>query len=161
VSGEGLFLIALVMAVGLVGVVVPLLPGLLLVWVAGLAWAVAEGEGTARWIVLAVMTLLLAAGTLAKYVLPMKSAAARGAPLSTLLVGALCAVIGFFVIPIVGWLVGGVAGVYLAELVRHRDARRAWESTRAALLAMGIGMLIELAAGVAMVGVWAVGVITT
>jgi uncharacterized protein len=161
VTGEGVFLIALVMAVGLVGVVVPLLPGLLLVWGAGLVWAVAEGEGTARWIVLAVMTLLLVAGTLAKYALPLKSAAARGAPLSTLVVGALGAIVGFFVIPIVGLLVGGVAGVYLAELVRHHDVRRAWEATRAALMAIGIGVLIELTAGVAMVLVWAVGVITT
>jgi uncharacterized protein YqgC (DUF456 family) len=161
VSGEGLFLTALVMAVGLVGVVVPLLPGLLLIWGAGLVWAIAEREGTARWVVLAVMTLLLAAGTLAKYALPVKSAAARGAPLPTLLVGALGAIVGFFVIPIVGLFVGGVAGIYLAEIVRLRDAGRAWEATRAALVAIGIGMLIELAAGVAMVVAWAIGVITT
>ncbi|MBA3691240.1 MAG: DUF456 domain-containing protein, partial [Actinobacteria bacterium] len=35
-------LLALVMVVGLVGVVVPVLPGLLLIAGAGVAWAVAE-----------------------------------------------------------------------------------------------------------------------
>jgi uncharacterized protein len=159
VSSEGVFLTALVMAIGLVGVVVPVLPGLLLVWSAGLVWAIVEGEGTARWVVLAVMTLLFAAGTVAKYVLPARSAAARGAPRLTLLVGALGAIVGFFVIPVVGLFVGGVAGIYLAEFLRLRDVRGAWDATWAALVAIGVGVLIELAAGVAMVLVWAAGVI--
>jgi uncharacterized protein YqgC (DUF456 family) len=161
VSDEGLLLVAVAMAIGLVGVVVPLLPGLALVWAAGLVWAIAEGEGTTRWVVLALMTVLLVAGTVAKYALPARSATAKGASRSTLVFGALGAIIGFFVIPLVGLLIGGVAGIYLAELVRLGDARRAWSATGAALVAVGLGMLIELAAGVAMVLAWAVGVIVT
>ena len=157
-SAEGLFLVALAMAVGLVGVVVPLLPGLALVWAAGLVWAIAEGEGATRWVVLGVMTVLLVAATIVKYALPARSAAAKGAPLSTLFFGALGAIVGFFVIPIVGLFVGGIAGIYLAEWVRLGDGRRAWAATRAALIAIGIGVLIELAAGIAMVLTWAVGV---
>ena len=40
--------------------------------------------------------------------------------------GAVLGVIGFFVIPVVGLVVGFVLGVYLAELVHRRDQRRAW-----------------------------------
>lgn len=159
VSTEGLILVAIVMAVGMVGVVVPLLPGLVLVWAAGLVWAIAEGEGVGRWVALGIMTAFLGAATVVKYALPARSAAARGAPLSTLLFGALGAVIGFFVIPIVGLAVGGVAGIYLAELVRLGDARRAWDATRAALVAIGIGVLVELVAGIAMILTWVVGVV--
>jgi uncharacterized protein YqgC (DUF456 family) len=65
------------------------------------------------------------------------------------------------VIPVVGVVVGGVAGIYVAELARLRDGGRAWTSTRAALVAIGIGVLIELTAGVLMIGVWALGVLAT
>jgi uncharacterized protein YqgC (DUF456 family) len=149
------------MAAGIVGVVLPVLPGLILVWAAGLWWAVADGGGAGRWTVLTVMTGLLAAGTVAKYILPARATAAAGAPWTTLAAGAVGAVAGFFFIPVVGLPVGGVAGVYLAELARLGNWRRAVGSTRAALVAFGIGVLIELAAGVAMALTWFVGELAT
>jgi hypothetical protein len=154
-------LVALGMAAGLAGVLVPVVPGLLLVWAAGLWWTIADGGGPVRWAVFAVLTALFLVGTVAKYVLPARSAAARGAPPSTLLAGAAGAVVGFFVIPVVGVLVGAVAGIYLAEYARLRDGARAWVSTRAALVAIGVGVLVELTAGLLMVATWLVGVLVT
>lgn len=151
-------LVGLVMVGGLVGVLLPVLPGLLLIWAAGLWWTLADGGGPVRWTVLGVLTVLLALGTVTKYVLPARSAAARGAPVSTLVVGALAGLVGFFVIPVVGLLVGGIAGIYLAEYARLRDGGRAWTSTRAALVAIGIGVLVELTAGALMVATWLLGV---
>lgn len=151
-------LVGLVMVAGLVGIVLPVLPGLLLMWAAGLWWTIADGGGVTRWVVLGVLTALLVLGTVTKYVLPARSAAARGAPVSTLVIGALAAVVGFFVIPVVGLLIGGIAGIYLAEYARLRDGGRAWTSTRAALVAIGIGVLVELTAGVLMLAVWLLGV---
>jgi uncharacterized protein len=161
VTDEQQLLVGLVMAVGLVGVLLPIVPGLLLIEAAGLWWTVADGGGPVRWAVFGVLTALLAVGTVAKYVLPARSASASGAPATTLAAGAAGAVVGFFVIPVVGVLVGGVAGIYLAELARLHDGGRAWVSTRSALVAIGIGVLIELAAAVLMVGVWALGVLVT
>jgi uncharacterized protein YqgC (DUF456 family) len=161
VSGDAQGLVGVLMVVGIVGILVPVVPGLLLVWAAGLWWTIADGGGPVRWTVFAVMTVLLAVGMIAKYVLPARSAAARGAPLGTLVVGGIGAVIGFFVIPIVGLVVGAVVGIYLAEYVRLRAAGRAWDSTRAALVAIGIGMLIELTAGLLMFAVWLAGVWVT
>jgi hypothetical protein len=54
-----------------------------------------------------------------------------------------------------------VAGIYAAEYRRVRDGRRAWTSTRAALVAVGIGVLIELTAGVLMLGTWLLGLLVT
>lgn len=154
-------LVGLAMAAGLVGVLLPVVPGLLLIWAAGLWWTIADGGGAVRWTVFGVLTALFALGTVTKYVLPARSAAARGAPVSTLLAGAVGAVVGFFVIPVVGVLVGGVLGIYLAEYARLRDGGRAWVSTRAALVAIGVGMLVELTAGVLMFGVWLLGLLGT
>jgi uncharacterized protein YqgC (DUF456 family) len=114
-----------------------------------------------RWSVLGVLTALLIVGSVAKYLLPARSAAARGAPLTSLVAGAAGAVVGFFVIPVVGAPVGGVAGIYLAEYLRLQHGGRAWVSTRAALVALGIGLLVELTAGVLMIGVWLLGLLAT
>jgi uncharacterized protein len=152
-------LVLLVMLVGLVGVLVPVLPGLLLVWAAGVAWAWLDGGGAARWSVVLVMTAVLAAGTVLKYALPARSATTSGAPRSTVLLGAVGAVVGFVVIPVVGLVVGGVGAVYLAELRRLGDGAAAWRSTRAVLVGVGLGVLVELVAGVLAVAVWVVGVL--
>ena len=154
-------LVGLLMLVGVVGTVVPLLPGLVLVWAAGLVWVLADGGGVVRWATLAVLTVLLVVGMVAKYVLPGRRAAAEGAPFSTLAVGVVGMVVGFFVIPVVGLLVGGLLGVFLAELVRLRTASAAWVSTRGVLVAVGIGTLIEIACGLLMIAVWLVGVVAT
>ncbi len=151
-----LLVFGLVMMVGLVGVVVPVIPGLLLIGVAAIAWAWLE-DGTVPWIVAAVMILVLVLGTVAKYILPSRSLKEAGAPRSTLLLGALGAVVGFFVIPVVGFLVGAVAGVWIGELRRLGDSSAAWRSTWVTAKAIGVGMLLELAAGVIAVLIWAVG----
>ena len=155
---EGELLVLLVMAVGLVGVVVPLLPGLLLIWTAGVYWVWADGGG-GRWAVAGLLTVLLAAGSVAKYVVPARSAAGAGAPRRTLVLGALGALAGFFLIPVAGLLVGGVGAVFLAELQRLGAAAPAWRSTRAVLVGLGIGMLVELATGALMIWVWGAGVL--
>lgn len=150
-------LLGLVMLVGLLGVVVPLLPGTALVLAAGVAWAaLAVEDGSTRWVVVAVMATLFVAGLVAKYALPGRHLSGR-LPRRTLLLGAVGAVVGFFLLPPLGLLLGGVLGVYLAEAQRDRSA--AWRSTLSVLKAVGLGVLAELTAGVLMVAVWLLGVV--
>jgi len=157
----GSALVALVMAVGLLGVLVPLLPGTALILVAGLAWAVLVQEsGTGRWVVVGLMTAVLVAGIAAKYALPGKRLSGQ-LPRSTLLAGAAGAVLGFLVLPPLGLVLGGVAGVYLAEARRVGGGAEARRSTVQVLQAVGLGILAELTAGLLMVGTWMVGVLVT
>lgn len=153
-STAGELLVLLVMLIGVVGTVVPVLPGLLLVWAAGVGWAWLDGGGTARVLVAVALTVLLVAGTVVKYAIPARSATGAGAPRRTLLLGALGAVVGFFVIPVVGFVVGGVGAVFLAELARLGRAELAWPSTRAVLLGVGLGVLVEITTALLMVAVW-------
>lgn len=151
----------MLIVVGLVGVVLPVLPGLAVIWGAGVWWTIGDGGGAGHWLVLTVMTVLLVVGVLAKFVLPAKATADRGAPFATLAIGVVCGVAGFFLVPVAGAVVGFVGGIYLAEYVRLRDARAAGTSTKAALVAIGIGLLVELAAGLLMALTWFVGVLAT
>lgn len=146
----------LVMLVGLAGTIIPVLPGLLLIWGAALgAWLIA-GPGTVGWVSLVVISLLGILGTAAKLALPARSGRAGGVPTSTLVAGLAAAVVGFFVIPVVGFLLGGVAGLWLAEAARLGDQQAAGRSTASILRGYGIGIAIEIGAGVAMVAVFAV-----
>src|SRR3546814_1249402 len=115
-------IVALAIAVGLVGIVLPMLPGSLLILAAVLGWALHLGE-TTGWVVFAVATTFLAVGTLVKYLVPGRSMKKSGVPNRTLLAGGLLGIVGFFVIPVVGVVVGFVLGVYLAELQRVGQAQ--------------------------------------
>jgi uncharacterized protein YqgC (DUF456 family) len=148
----------LLVVIGLFGIVVPLIPGTVLVLLGILVWAAEEGS-TSSWVVFGIATACLAVGTVVKYAVPGRRLKAT-VPTSTLVWGGVGAVVGFFVIPVVGALVGFPVGIYLAERVRV-GAAGAWPSTRAALRAVGVSILIELLAALVATAVWVAGVVTT
>jgi uncharacterized protein YqgC (DUF456 family) len=152
-------LVALAIAVGIVGVVVPVLPGTVLVLGAVLVWALDLGTTTA-WAVFAVAATLLVAGSVVKYLVPGRRLKASGVPNRTMLAGALLGFVGFFVLPVVGLLVGFVLGVYLAERARVGGAA-AWPSTKHALRAVGVSILIEVVAACLAAVAWVIGVVIT
>lgn len=156
-STGGQVLVAVAIAVGLVGILVPLLPGTLLVWAAIAVWAVAE-RSTAGWVVLGVASALLAAGVLVKYLWPARRMRAADVSTRTLLAGAVLGVVGFFVIPVAGLPVGFVLGVYLAELLARRDRRRAWAATVHAVKGVALSVGVELTAALLATAAWIVGV---
>lgn len=144
--------------IGLVGIVVPVLPGLLLVWAGVTLWAVAENDATA-WTVLVVATLVTAAGSIVKYLLPGRRLKESGVPWTTVALGAVTGVAGFFLVPVVGIVLGFVLGIFLAELLRLGSTAAAWPSTKQALAAVGWSILIELATALLVTGVWVVGLV--
>jgi uncharacterized protein YqgC (DUF456 family) len=151
--------VGVVVIVGLVGIVVPVLPGLLLVWAGVAIWSTERQDGTG-WAVLAVVTLLALAGTALKYLLPGRRMRTEGVPTRTMLAGGALGVLGFFVVPVVGLFLGFVLGVYLAERGRLGQHHQAWASTIVALKAAGWSMLIELLTGMLMAGTWVIGLVT-
>lgn len=150
-------LVGLAIAIGLVGIVVPVLPGSVLVVGAILVWAL-QASGTTAWIVFAVATLFVAAGAVVKFLLPGRRLQEAGVPSSTLWFGAALGVVGFFVVPVLGLFVGFVLGVYLAEL-RRLGGEQAWPATVAALKAVGLSIVVELVAALLATATWVVGVV--
>lgn len=151
----------LVMAVGLAGTVVPFVPGLPLIWAAALGYGLAEGFGAPGWVAMAAISALMGAGILAKIVFPKRRADATGAPRSTILVGGIGGVIGFFVVPFVGLPLGALVGVLLAEQRRTSDWQSAWASTKQVAIGFGLGTLAEMSAGALMIACWVVWVLVS
>jgi uncharacterized protein YqgC (DUF456 family) len=149
---------AVLIAVGIAGIVLPVLPGLILV-LAGIAvWAIPRGDAVG-WTVLGIAVGIVVIGSVAKYLLPGRQLRESGVPLRTIAAGAGLGVVGFFVIPVVGLFLGFVLGVYLAELARLGGRAEAWPSTRKALAAVGWSIVIELATGLLAAAVWIGGLV--
>ena len=146
-------------ALGLVGIVVPLLPGTLLIAVATLLWAFAVGDSLG-WTLAIAALLVLATGAVVKYAVPGRNLKAKGVPNRTLVAGGLLGIIGFFVVPVLGLLLGFVLGVYLSE-VRRLGREAAWPATLVALQAAGLSILIEVAAGLVAASLWLAGALVT
>ncbi len=156
----GEVLVGLVVLVGLLGVVVQVLPGSLIVLGAVLVWAILTG-GWVAWTAFAVGVAAVALAAVGKYVLAGKHLRKADVPGSTLVWGAVVGIVGFFVVPVVGLLLGFPLGVFLAELARRKDAQAAWAATRVALHATGITILVELAGALVAAGAWVVGLLVT
>ncbi|MBY8871009.1 DUF456 domain-containing protein [Micromonospora sp. PLK6-60] len=144
---------------GLAGVVVPGLPALPLCWAGVLVWALLTDAGPGRWAVLAAATVVAAGATVIKYVWPGRNLRNAGVPTSTLLAGALLGLVGFFVIPVIGLVIGFVAGVWGAERLRLGSNQLAWPATRQALGAAGLSILVEFTAGVVIGTIWVFGLL--
>lgn len=153
----GEVVVGLVLLVGLAGILLPILPGLVLEVGGVLVWAVVEGGGTA-WAVATVAVALAVAGSVVKYLVPGRRLKAAGIPRSTLVAAGALAIVGFFVIPVVGAPIGFVAGTYLAER-RRLGTEPAWPTTSASVRAVGLSIGIELTAGLLIAGTWLIAVL--
>lgn len=156
----GEVLVGLVVVAGLVGVVVQVLPGALVVLGAVAVWGAVTG-GAVGWTVAAVALVATVAAAVAKYLLAGRYLLRNDVRGSTLVWGAVGGVVGFFVVPVVGLLVGFPLGVYLAELARRREHESAWRATKVALRATGVSVLVELAGALVATGAWVVGLVLT
>ncbi|MCB0897368.1 MAG: DUF456 domain-containing protein [Actinobacteria bacterium] len=148
--------IALAIAVGLAGTIVPILPGALLVAGAIIVWAVLTG-GTTAWAIAIGALAIIGAGQLLKYLIPGKQMKASGVPNWVLVVGGVGAVVGFFVIPVVGLVIGFIAGVFVAEAFRLKTFKDAWPTTVQAMKSAGWSVLIEFGSCLLAAALWAGG----
>lgn len=152
--------VAAMLVVGLVGVVIPLLPGVALVWAGVMVWAIwGDGDDAVRWLVAGAATVVTVLALVLAATLPGRRAATCGAPRSLTWVVVLGTLVGAVAIPVVGALVGGPVAAFVAELVRLRDVGAARRSSTEALKGFGIGVAIQLVAAVAIAGAWTLAVI--
>ncbi|MCJ0902231.1 DUF456 domain-containing protein [Rhodococcus sp. ARC_M6] len=145
--------VGLVILVGLVGVVVPIIPGTLLILAAILLWALMTGGATA-WTVFVLAALALVVTGVVKYTWPGQRMRDGGVPNLSVMIGGVVGIIGFFVVPVVGLFLGFVLGTYVAEWIRLRNFNIAWASTLHAVKAVGLSMVVELFGALVAAGLW-------
>lgn len=156
----GELIIALVVIIGLIGAVIQIYPGSLILLAGVLVWCFFTG-GSVAWWVGGIATVAVAGAYLWRFLFSWKYLLAAGVPTRSQVVGGLAGVVGFFVIPVIGLVIGFIAGTYLMELLRLREHTRAWRATVATLKATGWSIVIELGGAMVATVAWIVGLILT
>lgn len=159
-EGTTVWVPAILIIVGIVGIVVPVIPGLLLAVLGVLLWAYETG-GTTAWTFFGVCVAIYLAGVVTQFLVPGKRLREQGVRTTTLLLAVVLGIVGMFVIPVIGFIVGFVLGIFLVEQGRSRDRTQAWTRTKHALKAILMSMGIELCAGVLIAATWVIGVLST
>ena len=156
--GELLVLIACI--TGIIGTILPILPGHLLIGAAIGIWAIVEHTWLSVGVAAAAISVLVL-GSVLTYVIPGKRMSEAGVPGTTLLIGSIAGIIGMFVVPVIGLPLFFIVAVYLTEVIRLRSHHDATPSTieaiKGAILSTAIGLT---AAGIATT-IWAVAAVTT
>lgn len=146
------FLIALL--IGLAGTIIPILPGILLMWVAVVAYGTVAGFGPAAITAIVIVTVLAVISVALGVVLPQRAADAVGASKKAQWAAVGGAIIGFFVVPVIGVILGAVAGIAIAEYLDKDDWGVAWQSTKGVLTGMGLAAIAQFGIGVLILFVW-------
>ncbi|MFC0582859.1 DUF456 domain-containing protein [Micrococcoides hystricis] len=134
----------IVLLVSVAGTIVPILPGSLLTVVTLLVWAIVMAS-PATWVAAIVGMVFAILGWASAAILTGRTMRARNIPRGPVLVGIVCAIIGMFLLPVVGIFLGFAIGLLGAEYARLKDFRQAASSSWAALKSMGLGMVFEFA----------------
>jgi uncharacterized protein YqgC (DUF456 family) len=142
------------MLVGLI--VIPILPGLVIIWVAALGYGMAAGFGTLGWVMFAISTVLMLGGSLLDSLLMGSSAHKEGAPWWVILLALLGAIVGTFVIPIpiVGGLLAALLVLFVIESIRRKDWKKALNAMRGMLVGCGWAVVFRFIIGMIMIGLW-------
>jgi uncharacterized protein len=146
------------MLVGLAGSLVPIFPGLTVMWLATLVYAIVQAANESmtwfNWVLFAIITLLMLAGSVVDNIIIAGKVREKRVPWGSILLGYLAGIIAsIFFTPLIG-ILAAPAGLFVAEYLRLRDSKIAFDSTRAWMTGWGITIAVRVVIGVVMIGLW-------
>lgn len=145
----------LVMIFGVLGILTTLIPGIPIIYAAIVVYAIAYGLSSSSGIIFSIITLLFLMGIVIDNVLMGSSARQTGAGWLSVGLSLLALVIGSFIWPPFGGLIAGLAVIFIVELIRVRDVRHAWSSTRSLAAGCGWSVVVRFVIGLIMIALWA------
>lgn len=161
-TSVGLPLITLgVMLFGLAAIVfLPVLPGLVIIWLAALVYGVVAGFTTIGVVVSVVITALMLFGSVVDNLLMGTSASKAGSPWWSITLALIAGMAGSIFFPPFGGIIASLVVLFAVEVIRLRDWRKALTSTRGMALGCGWAVLARVGLGVVMIGLWGLWVLT-
>ncbi len=147
-----------VLLVGLLGLIVPVFPGLVVMWLGTLLYALiqsAAGNMTGwDWFLFGLITVLMIAGSVVDNLIIAYKMRDKYIPWSSILWAfAAGIVVSLFLTPLVG-LIAAPVGLFLAELRRLKDREAAIASTKTYMIGWGWAFGVRFLIGCAIIGFW-------
>ena len=125
---------------------------------AALGYGLAAGFGTLGWIIFAIVTVFMLAGSVVDNILMSTSAHKEGAPWWVTLLAMAAGILGsvFIPVPILGGILAALLTLFGIEWLRRKDWRKALASLKGMMIGCGWAFVIRFIVGVIMIGLWAI-----
>jgi len=146
------------MLVGLVGLIVPVFPGLTVMWLAALVYALVQSASGLMawvdWLSFAFITLFMIGGNIVDNIIIASKMRGHEIPWKTII---LCYIVGIvvslFFTPLAGLVASPLALLGL-EYLRFRDKKLAFESAKVFMIGWGASFAARFGIGILMVIFW-------
>ena len=158
-SGWFVPLLAVIMGVGLLGLLFYIIPGLTIIWLAVLVYAIVTGFNVPTAILFGIITLLMVGGNLIDNLLMGAEAKKTGASWIAVVVALVAGIAGTFLLPPFGGLIFAALSILIVEWIRKRDLREGAKSAGGILRGCGLAVVSRFAIGLLMIGLWVIWVI--
>ena len=154
-----------IMLIGLLGLVVPVFPGLLIMWLATLFYALLENAAGrmvwADWFLFALITVLMIGGNIIDNIIIARKMRGRSIPWFSIIFAYLGGLVGTLLFaplatvftPVVG-ILASIVTLIGAEWLRLRSGRMAFVSARSYMVAWGWSYAAVFGVGLLMIILW-------
>lgn len=144
------------MLVGLVGVIIPIFPGILVIWLAALGYGLVAGFESPGLLIFIFITIALIPGLTVDNILMGVGALRSGASWFSIFAAVVAGIVGTLLVPPVGGLIAAPVTVLLLEYRRLRHIGNAWNATRGLAIGWILSVLAKFIIGSLMIGLWLV-----
>lgn len=147
-------MLAVVMGIGLFGLLFYIIPGLTIIWLAILAYGIVTGFSLGSGILFAVITLLMLGGNLIDNLFMGKEARKTGASWLSIIVALVAGIAGTFILPPFGGLLFAAVAILIVEWIKKKDIKEGLKSTGSILKGCGFAVVARFGIGVLMILMW-------
>ena len=145
----------IVMLLGLFGLIVPIFPGLVSIWLAALGFGLITGAFTTTgWIIFGIITMLMVVGNVLDGVLMGAKALEHGASKRSLVLALIAGIGVSLVLSPLGGLIAAPLALYLSEKSLGRSEAEARATTRGLMTGWGWSFILRFVIGIAMIVLW-------
>lgn len=142
------------MLVGLIGLAVPIFPGLLVMWLAALGYGIVTRFETVGIIIFIFLTILMLVGSTVDNLIMGAGARKGGAAWLSIGVALAAGVIFTFIFPPIGGIIAAPVAVLLLEYYRLRDWQKAWQALKGLATGWGLAYFVRFGIGIVMMVLW-------
>ena len=147
-------LVQICLLVGLFGLIIPIFPGVIVMWLVALGYGVVTGFHTLGVVIFVAITLLMLFSTIVDNILMGAGARKGGASWLSIWVALVAGVAGTLIFPPFGGLIAAPLSVFLLELVRYREWRRALTATGGMASGWGLSFVARFLIGFIIMALW-------
>lgn len=151
--------LAVIMGIGMFGLMLYIIPGLTIIWLAVLAYGIVTGFSLPTGILFAIITLLMIGGNLLDNLLMGAEAKKTGASWVSVAAALIAGIAGTFILPPFGGLLFAALSILVVEWIRKRNLKEGAKSAGGILKGCGLAVIARMGIGLLMIGLWVVWVL--